>query len=92
MTRVGLEARKRNKTAVRQRFGLNDDDAAPLVTVVSRLAWQKGMDLLLAALPRLLAEGGQLALLGAGDATLQAEFTAAAARHPGQVGDRARLQ
>jgi starch synthase len=71
---------------VRQQFALTGDDAAPLVTVVSRLAWQKGMDLLLAALPRLLAAGGQLALLGAGDATLQAEFTAAAARYPGQVG------
>jgi starch synthase len=81
-----LEARKRNKAAVRQQFALAGGDAAPLVTVVSRLAWQKGMDLLLAALPRLLAEGGQLALLGAGDATLQAEFTAAAARYPGQVG------
>jgi starch synthase len=44
------------------------------------------MDLLLAALPRLLGEGGQLALLGAGDANLQAEFTAAAQRYPGRVG------
>jgi len=81
-----LEARKRNKAAVRQQFGLTGDDSAPIITVVSRLAWQKGMDLLLAALPRLLAEGGQLALLGAGDATLQAEFTTAASRYPGRVG------
>jgi starch synthase len=81
-----LDARKRNKAAVRERFGLAANDNACIVTVVSRLAWQKGMDLLLAALPRLLAEGGQLALLGSGDATLQAEFTSAAARYPGQVG------
>ncbi len=81
-----LDARKRNKAAVRDQFKLAPDDRAPLITVVSRLAWQKGMDLLLAALPRLLAEGGQLALLGSGDATLQAEFTNAAARYPGQVG------
>jgi starch synthase len=44
------------------------------------------MDLLLAALPRLIAEGGQLALLGAGDASLQAEISAAKTRHPGRVG------
>ena len=81
-----LDARKRNKAAVRERFSLARNDESPLVTVVSRLAWQKGMDLLLAALPRLLGEGGQLALLGAGDATLQAEFTAAAQRYPGRVG------
>ena len=60
-----------NKKAVRQRFGLNDDESGPLVAVVSRLTWQKGMDLLLAELPGLLAQGGQLALLGAGDAALE---------------------
>jgi starch synthase len=81
-----LDDRARNKKAVRQRFGLNDDESGPLVAVVSRLTWQKGMDLLLAELPDLLAQGGQLALLGAGDATLQAGFATAAARHPGRVG------
>ncbi|RME66359.1 MAG: glycogen synthase GlgA [Alphaproteobacteria bacterium] len=81
-----LAARKRNKAAIRQRFALAEDDAAPLFTVISRLTWQKGMDLLLAALPRLLSEGGQLALLGAGDATLEAQFAAAASSHPGRIG------
>ncbi len=81
-----LDDRERNKSALRQRFGLAADAAGPLVAVVSRLSWQKGMDLLLAALPRLIADGGQLALLGAGDAALQAEFAAAATRHPGRVG------
>lgn len=81
-----LDARKRNKAAIRKAFNLTPDDSAPLITVVSRLAWQKGMDILLAALPRLLDEGAQLVLLGAGDATLQSEFTAAAVRHRGKVG------
>jgi len=81
-----LDVRKRNKEKVRAEFGLAANSEGPLITVVSRLAWQKGLDLLLTALPRLLAEGAQLALLGAGDATLEAEFTAAAARNPGRVG------
>ena len=81
-----LEARKRNKTAIRKAFNLTTDENAPLITVVSRLAWQKGMDILLAALPRVLDEGAQLVLLGAGDAALQTEFTAAAARYRGKVG------
>jgi starch synthase len=81
-----IEQRARNKAAVRGRFGLSDEASGPLVAVVSRLTGQKGMDLLLAVLPRLLAEGGQLALLGAGDATLQAAFAAAAERHPGRIG------
>jgi starch synthase len=81
-----LDDRQRNKAALRQRFGLADDAPGPLVAVVSRLSSQKGMDLLLAALPRLIADGGQLALLGAGDAALQAEIAAAKTRHPGRVG------
>ena len=81
-----LEVRKRNKAAIRKAFNLTTDETAPLITVVSRLAWQKGMDILLAALPRLLGEGAQLVLLGAGDTTLQTEFTAAAARYRGKVG------
>ncbi|HKP23562.1 MAG TPA: glycosyltransferase, partial [Dongiaceae bacterium] len=81
-----LDDRQRNKATLRRRFGLSGDAPGPLVAVVSRLSWQKGMDLLLAALPRFIADGGQLALLGAGDTALQTEFAAAATRHPGQVG------
>jgi starch synthase len=81
-----INERRHNKAAVRRHFGLRDEDPVPLVAVVSRLTSQKGMDLMLAALPRLLAEGGQLALLGAGDPALESELAAAAARHPGRIG------
>ena len=57
-----------------------------MFAVVSRLTSQKGLDLVLQALPELLAQGGQLALLGAGDAVLQQAFLAAAADYPEQVG------
>jgi glycogen synthase len=45
-----------------------------------------GLDLLLAAIPDLLARGAQLALLGSGDAALVDGFVAAAAANPRQVG------
>ena len=48
----------------------------PLFAVVSRLSDQKGLDLLLAALPGLVAKGGQFALLGSGDRSLEAGFAA----------------
>ncbi|STI81750.1 glycogen synthase [Escherichia coli] len=47
-------------------MGLKVDDKVPLFAVVSRLTSQKGLDLVLEALPGLLEQGGQLALLGAG--------------------------
>ncbi|MBN2760293.1 MAG: glycogen synthase GlgA [Rhodobacteraceae bacterium] len=76
-----------NARLLRQEYGL-DDGAGPLSIVVSRLSDQKGLDLLLAALPDYLAAGGQLALLGSGDARLEQAWRAAADANPGQVGVR----
>jgi starch synthase len=81
-----LQARGANKTALQKRLGLSQDAKAPLLGVISRLTWQKGLDLLVEALPALLANGGQLALLGAGDPGLEAAFREAAAAHPAHVG------
>ncbi|WP_073975838.1 glycogen synthase GlgA [Erythrobacter donghaensis] len=82
-----LAARTKNKRAVEQEFGLDRDDG-PLFIVVSRLTWQKGMDVLAEVLDHLVGIGGRLALLGSGDAEIEARFHAAAARHPGRIGVR----
>lgn len=75
-----------NKTALQTRLGLDPDPARPLFGVISRLAAQKGIDLLLNALPSVLGGGGQLAVLGAGDGSLEAGLRAATAGNPGSVG------
>jgi starch synthase len=77
-----IDSRARNKTALRLEPGLE----RPLFGVVSRLTSQKGVDLLLAALPEILARGGQLALLGSGEAALEGGFANAAAGRPDSVG------
>jgi len=82
-----LAARAENKRAVEREFGLERDDG-PLFVVVSRLTWQKGMDVLAEVLDHLVGIGGRLALLGSGDAEIEAAFHAAAARHPGRIGVR----
>ena len=77
--------RGRNKTALQARMGLQPDAASLVFGVVSRLTEQKGMDVLLDALPELIAGGGQLAVLGTGDRAIMQRFTAAATEHPGRV-------
>ncbi len=67
---------------LREEIGLPPSDG-PLCVVISRLTEQKGLDLLLNVLPTLLEAGGQLALLGSGDARLEAGFRDAAERYPG---------
>jgi starch synthase len=76
------------KSALQGRLGLAASGDAPLFGVVSRLTPQKGLDLLLAALPGLVESGAALALLGSGDADLEAGFAAAAAGNRGRVAAR----
>jgi starch synthase len=86
-----LTRRSANKRALEEAFGLEtgaNNSGGPLFVVVSRLTWQKGMDVLLEVLDHLVGIGGRLALLGSGDAAMEAEFRAAAARHPGRIGVR----
>jgi starch synthase len=73
------------KSALQARLGLAAGGHAPLFGVVSRLTQQKGLDLLLATLPGQIGRGAELALLGAGDADLEAGFAGAAAAYPGRV-------
>lgn len=79
--------RKRNKRAIEKTFGLEKDDG-PLFIVVTRLTWQKGMDVLVEALDHLAGIGARLALLGSGDKGIEAKLHEAAARHPGRIAIR----
>jgi len=81
-----LDARAANKALLQNLMGLGQEPGPLVLGVVSRLSGQKGLDLLLEALPALLEEGMQLALLGSGEAGLEAEFQAAAEAYPGQIG------
>jgi len=81
-----LDGKAACKAALQARLGLDPDPATPLFCVVSRLTWQKGMDLLLTLLPELMARGVQLGMLGSGDPALEGAFLQATADHPGRVG------
>lgn len=81
-----LDARAVNKAALQKRLGLNQDPDMMLFGVVSRLSEQKGLDLVLAGLTRLLSDGAQLALLGSGDKALEGSFQSTSIAYPGQVG------
>jgi starch synthase len=86
-TPATLSKRDANKRAVEAAFGL-DRDEGPLFIVISRLTWQKGMDVLVEVLDHLVGIGGRLALLGSGDAAIAEALHHAAVRHPGKIGIR----
>ena len=79
-------ARALNKAALQARLGLDPDPDAPLFGLVSRLTWQKGIDLLLSNIPTLIEQGAQLAVLGSGDPGMEHGFSVAQGIHPGRIG------
>lgn len=81
-----LKGKAVNKAALAARLGLDGDNAALTYGVVSRLSWQKGLDLLADSLPLLVGLGARLVMLGSGDAHIAERFAAAARTWPGRVG------
>ncbi|MBK7062296.1 MAG: glycogen synthase GlgA [Rubrivivax sp.] len=80
-----LQGKLACRHALQAELGLQGDDDALLLTVVSRLTGQKGLDLLVAALPELLAQGVQVAVQGSGEPALEAAFHMAQQLHAGRV-------
>ncbi len=79
-----LAKRRDNKREMEKRFGLEKDDGI-LHGVVSRLTWQKGLDILASQLDWLVASGARLAIVGTGEPGIEGAFATAAQRHKGRV-------
>ena len=71
-----VEGKRENKRALLQELGFDVESAMdkPLIGVISRLASQKGMDLLLDIIHPLLDNDVRVVLLGSGDKYLEEEF------------------
>ena len=82
------EGKSACKAGLQRACGLKQDPDALLFCVVSRLTEQKGLHLVLAALPEIVRRGGQLALLGAGEPAFEQAFRAAALADPESVAVR----
>ena len=80
-----LGARSSNRKALEKRFGLKRS-RGPIFAVISRLTWQKGIDLIVDAIDHLVGLGGRLVVLGSGDGAMENALLGAASRHPGAIG------
>ncbi len=70
------------KRELQKQLDLDVVAEAPMLTLVSRLAEQKGIDLILPRLDAWLAAGCQCVMLGSGDPALEAALRAVADKHP----------
>jgi len=78
-----LNRKAANKQALQKKLGLPEQTDKPLLGFIGRMVEQKGLDLILALLPKLLAEGQcQFALLGSGMARYQDTLKQLASQYP----------
>jgi starch synthase len=84
--RLHIKPRRINKLSLQRRVGLREDTDVLLLGVVSRLTWQKGIDILLDALPLILGTGAQVAIIGQGDRPMERAVRDAVTAYPGRVG------
>lgn len=73
------------KRALQEELGFEVSEDIPLFCVVSRLVVQKGLDLVLDALPEMVRRGAQIVILGGGDASLESAYRNAAVANPQTV-------
>jgi starch synthase len=73
------------KKAIQEEFGLPPSPTTPLIGAMSRLDYQKMPDIVAEALPALLDEGLQFAMVAEGDPIYESQFRELARRYPDQV-------
>lgn len=81
-----LEGKKAAKKELQERFKLTIDETLPVFGVVSRMAYQKGLHLLLECADEILSWNLQLVVLGSGDPDIAAQFSTLSKRYPNKVG------
>ncbi len=76
------------KAKLQEELGLEVRDDRPLMVMVTRLTRQKGLDLVMYALDRILSGGVQVAVLGTGDRDYEDGLRYFQDKHPGTMAAR----
>jgi starch synthase len=77
--------RQKNKQALQNELGLEENARTPLLAMVTRLDHQKGIDIALDAFAGLTDQHWQFVLLGTGDSTLEESVEQFSTVHPDRI-------
>ncbi|HOA11397.1 MAG: glycogen synthase [Bacilli bacterium] len=82
-TRPGIKTK--NKLVLFKELGIKGDVDTPLFSMVSRLTWQKGIDLVLPAIVEVLEKGGNVVVVGSGEHGYEQALEELRARYPDRM-------
>jgi starch synthase len=80
-----LRRKRDNRQPLLERFGLEPDDGGPIFSAVSRIAWQKGIDMLAETADEVIHHGGRIIIFGQGDHAIEQALVDTASRYPGRM-------
>lgn len=83
--KTASKLRAANKEAMQKELGLAVNDKAPLLGVVTRLAEQKGIDLIIYAIKQMIREDFQIVILGSGQEEYEKKLMKLASQYPDKV-------
>lgn len=84
--RRDFSGKRKCKEELIEIFKLKGSDGFPIIGMISRLADQKGFDILAEAMDSLVKLGLYLVILGTGDAKYEKQFTALGKKYPSRLG------
>ena len=79
-----VKGKKANHDALLQELHINDY-GQPLFSMVSRLTWQKGLDIMFPAVEELANRGCNIVILGSGERQYELEFERLRAKYPDKI-------
>ncbi len=83
--RQSLAKKSANKLALQKSFALTEDESLPLCGMISRLVEQKGIDLIIKKMPKLVKMPLQMVFLGSGQAEFESVLLKWAKKYPHSI-------
>jgi starch synthase len=82
---ANLRRKRENRAPLLERFGLDADDGGPIFSAISRITWQKGIDMLADTADEVIHNGGRIIIVGQGDHAIEQALLETASRYPGRM-------
>ena len=80
-----VSGKKANKEALCKELGISHPEA-PLYSLVTRITWQKGFDIIFPAVEELIARGANIVMLGSGEYQYEQKWEELKRRFPDRIG------
>ena len=80
-----VSGKKANKEALMNQYGLKNTKG-PLFSLVTRITWQKGFDIIFPAVEELIRRGASIFMLGSGESQYEKRWEELRNRYPDRVG------